>query len=122
MLNADKKRIVEILHTEERNCDVTVKGWVRTKRGNKNVAFIALNDGSCAANIQVVVDVAAFDEELLRRITTGACLRVDGVLVESMGSGQPVEVQAKTIEIYGTADPETYPLQKKGHSPTMVQR
>ncbi|MBO5655790.1 MAG: asparagine--tRNA ligase, partial [Rikenellaceae bacterium] len=116
MLNADKRRIAEILRTEERNCDVTVKGWVRTKRGNKNVAFIALNDGSCVSNIQVVVDVAQFDEELLRRITTGACLRVDGTLVESMGSGQPVEVQAKAIEIYGTADPESYPLQKKGHS------
>ena len=116
MLNADKRRIAEILRSEERNCDVTVKGWVRTKRGNKNVAFIALNDGSCVSNIQVVVDVAQFDEELLRRITTGACLRVDGTLVESMGSGQPVEVQAKAIEIYGTADPESYPLQKKGHS------
>ena len=99
MLNADKRRIAEILRSEERNCDVTVKGWVRTKRGNKNVAFIALNDGSCVSNIQVVVDVAQFDEELLRRITTGACLRVDGTLVESMGSGQPVEVQAKPIEI-----------------------
>ena len=116
MLNANKRRIAEILRTEERNCDITVKGWVRTKRGNKNVAFIALNDGSCVSNIQVVVDVANFDDELLRRITTGACLRVDGLLVDSMGSGQPVEVQARSIEIYGTADPETYPLQKKGHS------
>ena len=96
--------------------DVTVKGWVRTKRGNKNVTFIALNDGSCVANIQIVADPAAFDEELLKKITTGSCLRVDGKLVESLGSGQGVEVQASAIEIYGTADPETYPLQKKGHS------
>lgn len=95
---------------------VTVKGWVRTKRGNKNVAFIALNDGSTINNIQIVCDVEKFDEELLKQITTGACLCVMGSLVESMGSGQAVEVQADEIEVYGTADPETYPLQKKGHS------
>ena len=89
---------------------------VELLRGNKNVAFIALNDGSCVANIQVVVDLSKFDEELLRKVTTGACLRVDGPLVESVGSGQGVEVQAEKIEVYGTADPETYPLQKKGHS------
>ena len=65
MLNADKRRIAEILRSEERNCDVTVKGWVRTKRGNKNVAFIALNDGSCVSNIQVVVDVAQFDQSTI---------------------------------------------------------
>ena len=96
--------------------DVTVKGWVRTKRGNKNVAFIALNDGSSVANIQVVVDLAKIDEAELKGVTTGACLRVDGKLVASLGAGQGVEVQAEKIEIYGTADPETYPLQKKGHS------
>lgn len=96
--------------------DITVKGWVRTKRGNKNVAFIALNDGSTINNIQVVCDVANFDEEILKQITTGACICVKGDLVPSQGSGQAVEVQAKEIEIYGTADPNTYPLQKKGHS------
>jgi len=95
---------------------INVKGWVRTKRGNKNVAFIALNDGSTINNIQVVVDIARFDEDLLRRITTGACLSVDGKLVKSQGAGQSVEVQADKILIYGEADPETYPLQKKGHS------
>jgi len=89
---------------------------VRTKRGNKNVAFIALNDGSCASNIQVVVDLAKIGEEQLRSVTTGACLRVDGRLVESLGAGQGVEVQAASITLYGAADPETYPLQKKGHS------
>ncbi len=109
-------RIVELLRLPATGDQVVVKGWVRTKRGNKNVAFIALNDGSCVANIQVVVDPSKFDEEMLRKITTGACLRVDGRLVESVGSGQGVEVQAEKIEIYGTADPETYPLQKKGHS------
>lgn len=95
---------------------VNVRGWVRTKRGNKNVAFIALNDGSTINNIQVVVDPANFDEELLRRITTGACIGVDGRLVRSQGAGQAVEVQAEAIVLYGEADPDSYPLQKKGHS------
>ena len=109
------KRIKEILQ-EAPGGDVLVKGWVRTKRGNKNVAFIALNDGSTINNLQVVCDPTAFDEELLKKVTTGACLAVTGKLVESVGSGQAVEVQARTIEVLGTADPETYPLQKKGHS------
>ncbi|MBQ0112765.1 MAG: asparagine--tRNA ligase [Bacteroidales bacterium] len=95
---------------------VRVKGWVRTKRGNKNVAFIALNDGSTINNIQIVADVANFDEELLKKITTGASLCVDGNLVESMGKGQSVEIQATNIVLYGEADVNTYPLQKKGHS------
>ena len=109
-------RIAEILKSGETDRDITVQGWVRTKRGNKNVVFIAMNDGSCVANIQVVVDPTAFDENMLKQITTGACLRVDGRLVKSLGAGQGVEVQASKIEIYGTADPDTYPLQKKGHS------
>jgi asparaginyl-tRNA synthetase len=93
-----------------------VKGWVRTKRGNKHVAFIALNDGSCIHNLQVVADVAAFDEELLRNVTTGACVAVCGKLVPSQGQGQSVELQATSIYLYGKADPDVYPLQKKGHS------
>ena len=109
-------RIAEILKSGETDRDITVQGWVRTKRGNKNVVFIAMNDGSCVANIQIVVDPTAFDENMLKQITTGACLRVDGRLVKSLGAGQGVEVQALKIEIYGTADPDTYPLQKKGHS------
>ena len=109
-------RIAEMLRMEGDGREVTVKGWVRTKRGNKNVAFIALNDGSCVANIQIVVDLQLIDEAELKNVTTGACLRVDGKLVQSLGAGQGVEVQASRIEIYGTADPETYPLQKKGHS------
>lgn len=113
---AERPKIADLLKSEQRNIEVTVKGWVRTKRGNKNVAFIALNDGTTINNIQVVADVVGFDEELLRKITTGSCLKVNGVLVDSMGSGQPVEVQAKTIEVYGTADTESYPLQKKGHT------
>ncbi len=98
------------------NTTINVKGWVRTKRGNKNVAFIALNDGSTINNIQIVVDLANFDEDLLRRITTGACISVDGTLVASQGAGQSVEIQATDIVLYGEADPNTYPLQKKGHS------
>lgn len=93
-----------------------VKGWVRTKRGNKNVAFIALNDGSIIHNIQVVAETANFQEDLLRNITTGTCISVTGTLVESPGQGQNVELQAKSIEILGEADSDTYPLQKKGHS------
>ena len=95
---------------------ISVKGWVRTKRGNNAVAFIALNDGSIVHNLQIVADLTRFDDELMKKITTGSCLHVTGTLVESQGKGQVVEVQAQEIELYGTADPETYPLQKKGHS------
>lgn len=109
-------RIAEILRSSERNTEVTAKGWVRTKRGNKQVAFIALNDGSTIHNIQVVVNPEQFDEELLKQITTGACIKAVGTLVDSPASGQPVEIQATAIELYGGADPETYPLQKKGHT------
>jgi len=96
--------------------DVLVKGWVRTKRGNKNILFIALNDGSTINNIQVVVDAASFDENLLKDISTGACIGVTGKLVESQGQGQSVEINAAAIDLYGKSDAETYPLQKKGHS------
>lgn len=95
---------------------VTVKGWVRTKRGNNFVAFIALNDGSNVNNIQIVVDLNNFNEDFLKQITTGSSLEVTGTLVQSQGKGQTMEIQASTIQILGTADPETYPLQKKGHS------
>ena len=110
------QRIADILKSERTDADVTAQGWVRTKRGNKNVAFLALNDGSCVANLQIVVDLAKIGEEQLKPVTTGACVRVDGRLVKSPGAGQGVEVQAERIEVYGTADPESYPLQKKGHS------
>ena len=95
--------------------DVTVKGWVRTKRDSKQVSFVAMNDGSCVSNLQVVIDPAKIDADTLRRITTGACLSVGGKLVASQGKGQSVEVQAESIEVLGEAD-ATYPLQKKGHS------
>lgn len=96
--------------------EVLVKGWVRTKRGNKNINFIALNDGSTIQNIQIVVDISLFDENILKNITTGSCIAVTGKLVQSQGQGQNVEINAKTIELYGNCDPESYPLQKKGHS------
>ncbi len=115
MSEIKRKRIAQLL-CETPGVEVVAKGWVRTKRGNKNVAFIALNDGSTVNNIQVVCDAANFAEELMKNITTGACISVKGDLVESMGKGQSVEIQAKEIEVLGTADVETYPLQKKGHS------
>jgi asparaginyl-tRNA synthetase len=98
------------------NNPVNVKGWVRTKRSNKEVAFIALNDGSIIHNIQVVVNLADFSEDLLKLITTGSCINVNGVLVESPAQGQAMEIAAKEIEIFGVADSEKYPLQKKGHT------
>jgi asparaginyl-tRNA synthetase len=116
MKEADRPKIKEILGLKDFGKDFLLKGWVRTKRGNKNIAFVALNDGSTINNIQVVIDVPAFDGEMVEKITTGACIAVSGTLVESMGKGQSVEIQAKEVEVYGVADPEVYPLQKKGHS------
>jgi asparaginyl-tRNA synthetase len=109
-------KIKKLLSSPMPGSDVLVKGWVRTKRGNKNIVFIALNDGSTIKNIQVVVEAASFDENLLKDISTGACIAVTGKLVESQGQGQNIEINASTIELYGKSDAETYPLQKKGHS------
>ena len=95
---------------------INVRGWVRSRRGNKNVSFIALNDGSTIKNIQIVVDLAQFPEEKLKPVTTGSCISATGHLVASQGSGQAVEIQLTELEVYGTADPEQYPLQKKGLS------
>lgn len=96
--------------------EVTVKGWVRTRRGNKHVQFVALNDGSTIKNIQIVFDLQKFSDDDLKAITTGSSLRVTGLLVESMGKGQTCEIQADSFEIYGTAPVDSYPLQKKGHT------
>jgi asparagine--tRNA ligase len=109
-------RIKELLRGELVGQSVCIKGWVRTKRGNKAVSFIALNDGSTIHNIQIVADNDKFEASLLSKITTGASLSIVGELVASQGKGQSVEIQASEIEVLGTADPETYPLQKKGHS------
>ena len=111
-----RTKVKALLSAPQLGSDVIVKGWVRTKRGNKNILFIALNDGSTINNIQVVVDAASFDENLLKDITTGACISVTGKLVESQGQGQSTEINAASIELYGKSDAETYPLQKKGHS------
>ena len=108
-------RIVELLDLKDYGSKVNVKGWVRTRRGSKAVNFIALNDGSTIKNIQIVADVSKFDDELIKQITTGACLSVDGTLVESLGSGQSVELQADNIELLGACGSD-YPMQKKGQS------
>lgn len=109
-------RINDLLASDNYNSTVSVKGWVRTKRGNKNVAFIAINDGSTIHNIQAVADLSKITEESIAAITTGSCVEVTGTLVQSQGKGQTVEIQATQINLIGAADPETYPLQKKGHS------
>ena len=109
-------KIRDIFNPELIGSEVDVKGWVRTRRGNKQVQFVHVNDGSTINNIQVVFDMQRFPEEQLKAVTTGASIHVTGRLVESMGKGQSAEIQADTLEIYGTADPETYPLQKKGHT------
>jgi len=111
-----RQRIKEVLVSKDTGHDVFIQGWVRTKRGNKHVNFIAVNDGSIIHNIQVVADVPNFDDDLLKEINTGACIGVTGKLVQSMGKGQSVEIQASDIILYGGADVETFPLQKKGHS------
>ncbi|MEQ9297804.1 MAG: asparagine--tRNA ligase [Cyclobacteriaceae bacterium] len=111
-----RTKITKALTASEVGQEVTVKGWVRTKRASKNVVFVALNDGSTIHNLQIVVSPESFEEVLISKITTGACLAVTGKLVESMGSGQSVELEAASIEIYGEADPEKYPLQPKKHS------
>ncbi len=113
----NRTKIIDIFANGELiGTKVSVKGWVRSRRGNKFIQFIALNDGSTIHNLQIVVNLEQFDDETLRPITTGASLHVEGTLVASQGKGQSVEVQAESIEVYGTADPETYPLQKKGHT------
>ena len=109
-------KIKEILKTVGENQQLKAKGWVRTRRGSKHVSFIALNDGSTINNIQVVAEGDNFDEELIKQITTGSCIAVEGELAESKGSGQAVEILASKIEILGEADADEYPLQPKKHS------
>ena len=116
MKQIKRTKISDALQLTSFGEEINVKGWVRTRRGNKNVGFVALNDGSTINNIQIVIDIAQFGEEFLKPITTGACINVNGRLVESQGQGQTVEIQATEVEIFGGADPAVYPLQKKGHS------
>ena len=115
MERINRTKVKDLLRMEPGQ-EVLAKGWVRTKRGNKGIAFIALNDGSTINNVQIVVDKTLFPEDLLPRITTGACIGVTGTLVESVGSGQAVEIQAREIEVYGECDPMRFPLQKKDTS------
>ena len=110
-----RTKIIDLLSRKDFGAEVCVKGWVRTRRGSKSVNFIALNDGSTIKNLQVVADVEKFDAEMLKLITTGACLSVEGTLVESQGAGQSVEIQATKIEVLGTCGAD-YPMQKKGQS------
>ncbi len=110
-----RTKISELLGLTTYGAAVNVKGWVRTRRGSKQVAFVALNDGSTIKNVQIVIDLEKMDEELVKRISTGTCLSVNGTLVESIGGGQSVEIQATAIEILGDCD-NTYPLQKKGQT------
>ena len=118
MKDIKRTRIADILADPARYVDteIDVKGWVRTRRGNKNVQFVALNDGSSVKNLQIVFDLSRTDENELKPVTTGASVHVQGRLVESQGKGQTVEVQADELQIYGTASPDDYPLQKKGHT------
>ena len=110
-----RMNVKELLQSTDYDKEVTVKGWIRTKRDSKQVVFLAINDGSIIHNIQAVAAIDKFPEELLKSINTGACVAVKGTLVQSQGKGQAVEIQATEIEVYGTAD-DTFPLQKKGHT------
>ena len=110
-----RTKVIDLLARTDFGAEVNVKGWVRTRRSSKSVNFIALNDGSTIKNVQIVADTDRFDAEILKLVTTGACLSVDGALVESQGAGQSVEIQAKSIEILGTCGSD-YPMQKKGQS------
>lgn len=111
-----RTKITDLLKSDACGADVDVCGWVRTRRGSKQMTFIALNDGTTIHNLQVVADIEKLGEENLKQVTTGSCIRVSGKLVPSQGQGQHVEVQADRIELLGAADPNSYPLQKKGHS------
>jgi asparaginyl-tRNA synthetase len=109
-------KIKELLEKDFIEQEVTVMGWVRTRRSNKNVSFIALNDGSSIKNYQIVADPNTISDEILKRATTGACLKIKGKVVTSQGAGQQAELMATSLEILGDADPEKYPLQPKKHS------
>ena len=115
MQTIKRTKVVDALQRTDYGQIVNVRGWVRTHRSSKAVDFIALNDGSTIKNIQVVVDPTKFDAELLKQITTGSCINVNGELVESQGAGQTVELQCREIEVYGLCGND-YPMQKKGQS------
>jgi len=111
-----RQRIKAILNSTTTPVPVLVMGWVRTKRESKAFSFLEINDGSTILNLQIVVDAGIADYEILKQISTGASVQVEGTLVASQGKGQSVEVQASAVKLIGAADPETFPLQKKGHT------
>ncbi|MEQ9671731.1 asparagine--tRNA ligase [Coleofasciculus sp. G2-EDA-02] len=112
-----KKPIAQLLRTGQPDENVTIQGWVRTKRELKEFAFMEVNDGSCLANLQVILNPDVPDyQAILQQINTGASVEVAGVLVPSPGKGQRIELRANSVQVYGEADPATYPLQKKRHS------
>jgi asparaginyl-tRNA synthetase len=116
MTKKQRTKIKNLLNAKSYNREIHIKGWVRTKREGKGITFIALNDGSVIHSIQIVIDNSNFNDEKIKQITTGSCIGVTGNLVKSLGKDQSMEIQASEIEIYGTADPNHYPLQKKGHT------
>src|SRR5690554_2232464 len=111
-----RSEIKSLIISKELNSTVLVKGWVRTKRGSKNVSFISLNDGSCQQSLQLVVENADFDEAILNKINSGAAISASGILVESQGSGQNLEIEVKSLTVLGESNPDKYPLQPKKHS------
>lgn len=113
----DYRRLyIRDLFTHAPGTEASAYGWVKTRRDSKGITFVQLSDGSCFRDLQVVVEAGALPDETLREITTGACVRIDGVMVESPAAGQAVELKATGAEVYGVADPASYPLQKKGAS------
>ena len=115
LINMKRTKVIDALQRTDYGAEICVKGWVRSKRGSKGIFFIALNDGSTIKNVQIVADEANFDEEMVKLITTGACLSVEGVLVESPAAGQASEIQARSIEVLGPCGND-YPMQKKGQT------
>ena len=112
-----KQRIAEILRSSQPDAKVTIQGWVRTKRELKEFAFVEINDGSCLANLQVVLNPELPNhQESLQQMNTGASVEMTGILVESPAKGQRIELKAEMVTVLGDADPQTYPLQKKRHS------
>ncbi|MCD4729465.1 MAG: asparagine--tRNA ligase, partial [Bacteroidales bacterium] len=116
MKDFKRTKIADLIHSENYGKVANVKGWVRTKRGSKNVSFIALNDGSTIHNIQIVVDHQIIHEDTIQHVHSGASLSVTGKIIKSQGSGQNVEINAQSIEVLGVADPDQYPLQPKRHT------
>ena len=109
MEKISRTKVIDVLKSTAYGSIVNVKGWVRTRRGSKVVNFIALNDGSTIKNVQIVVEIDKFDEDIIKDVTTGACISINGELVQSQGKGQTVEIQCREIEVLGPCGAD-YPL------------